>query len=132
LEKVRLVWPAAVVEEFERTNQGFELFFAKDVLMNDFHELNGFALDRYGQGCFMLCARRLGKVHCDVAISNVSSPDELKDVEPCGSILLLNNAWEFTLVLPGTLEDSPFSRQIHDYLIQVIFGSCSAELAHYH
>ena len=125
LEKIEKYWPSPLVDIFDRRSDYIELFFSKDSEMNQFHEENGFSVNTNGEGCFMLYARRFPLLQCDVKISNISSPDEIKGIDPYDSKLFLMNVWEYTLVLPELVEESVFAKTIHDYLMNAFLEAGS-------
>jgi hypothetical protein len=122
VKKIESCWVLPIIEEFERTNDELELFFAKDAEMNRLHEENGFSLGQDGQGCFMFCAERFRLLQCDAKLFNVASPDDMEG--RTRSRTFLTNVWEYSLVLPDLIEDSPFSQKIHGYLMEAISEAC--------
>ncbi len=119
-KKVTELWITPFIDVFDRTSDHLELFFGKDVEMSHFQDENGFVLNEEGQGCFMLCARQFSFLQCDVTTFNITSPDDVKGMDPYDSKLFLADIWEYTLVLPTLIEESPFSQKIHDYLMGAI------------
>lgn len=120
MEYIAVEWTQFSIEVFERTDDHIELFLSKDAEMRQFHEEKGFIPDDRGEGCFMFCARRFPLLQCEARICNVSFPDELKNIEAYDSAVLLRDVWEYTLVLPASIEESGFSRKVHGFLLSAL------------
>jgi len=112
-KKILRLWPMPIVEEFDRTNDKVELFFARDAQMNQQHEDLGYTLNIDGEGCFMLSARRIDFLQGDIHIINWKTPVKMANIEPYDAHLSLLNAWEYTLVLPGQVTESKFLTDLH-------------------
>lgn len=65
----------------------------------------------------MLYARRFASLESDASISNIIEPRDLANIDLYDTKLLLENLWEYTLVLPALLEESDFSRRVHNVLM---------------
>ncbi|NIA00672.1 hypothetical protein [Massilia sp. CCM 8734] len=122
LEKVRLMWPTALVDD-ERHAGDVEIFISKDAAMDDFQDKNGYALNEDGEGCFMFFACSKSFFHGDVHISNILGSADLMSTDPHNSTIFLANPTRYTLVLPTLLEESEFSKKIHTFLIDSLSES---------
>lgn len=122
LEKVRLMWPTALVDD-ERRSGHIEIFISKNAAMDDFQDENGYALNEDGEGCFMFFASSESSLHVDVHISGIHGPAELMSTDPHNSTIFLANPTRYTLVLPTLLEESDFSKKIQSFLIDSLSES---------
>lgn len=120
LKKVKEIWPKPIMELCEQKEEGVEIFFAKDALMDFLHADNGYTLNEEGEGCFMFYTRKFSLLQCDAQLSHAYSPGEIKCMDSYRSSLFLANVWEFTLVLPARIEEADFSRKIHQSLVDVL------------
>lgn len=122
-DQLKRRWAQFIVEEFgHEKDQYLELFFAKDEAMNHRHEEHGFHLDCNGEGCFMVFGKKIAAANLDIFVrEQIHSQNDIPTVS-YNSKILAENLWEFTLVLPDTIEDNPFSRFIMDSLLNSIRG----------
>lgn len=122
--QIKVRWEQFIVQEFGyEADTYLELFFAKDEAMNHHHEEHGFSLDCNGEGCFMIFGKKLEVTDLDIFVNEqIHYPNEIS-TESYDSKILAENLWEFTLVLPETIENSPFSKFIMDSLLNVLRDS---------
>lgn len=109
-------WKTPIIEEFERTDNQLELFFAKDDKMNKKFSHTGYTLNQHKEGCFMLCASRFEQLETKVRILNIILPKEREKTNGYDTLFFLKNVWEYTLVLPSEINDSKFSNEIYNFL----------------
>lgn len=83
------------------------LFFFKDKAMSDYHLEKGYNTDMNGLGCFSVEAQR---VKSDFGVTL----DPLENCESTHVKLVFNDLPYYVLVLPGTIEESEFSKMIYD------------------
>ena len=120
VKKVKEFWPQAIMEVFEHGEDDIEIFFAKDTEMDFGFPKHGYTLNADGEGCFMYYSRKFSLLQCEALLKNVSSPEEIKGVDAYRSNLVLNNVWEYTLVLPGLKEDSDFVLRVHQSFMDLL------------
>lgn len=120
VRKIKKFWPQPVIEVCERDDDGIEIFFAKDAEMDFGFATSGYSLNEDGEGCFMFYCRKFPLLQCEALLGNVAAPDEIKDIDNYSSTLVLNNIWEYTLVLPGLREKSDFSMRIHQSFVGLL------------
>ena len=125
---IKDMWPAPVINDtgFDgvgRTKDRLDLFFQKDKAMGRFQDENGYALDENGEGCFMLIAVRYGIFDSHARIGKILHPAHQEGVGTHEVRLFFRNAWSYTLVLPALIDESPFSKRIHDLLMDSLSAS---------
>ncbi|WP_186952714.1 hypothetical protein [Undibacterium umbellatum] len=120
VKKIKEFWPRPVMEVFERDEDGVEIFFAKDAEMDFGFATSGYSLNEDGEGCFMFYCRKFSLLQCEALLKNVTAPDEIKDIDDYSSTLVLNNIWEYTLVLPGLKEESDFVLRVHQSFMDLL------------
>jgi hypothetical protein len=125
---IKDMWPAPVIDDtgldgLGRTKDQLGLFFQKDEAMGRFQEENGYALNENGEGCFMLSAVRDGIFDSHARIEKILHPVHQGGVDPYEVRLFFRNAWFYTLVLPAPIDESPFSKRIHDLLMDSLSAS---------
>ena len=93
--------------------------------MDRFQEEHGYALNENGEGCFMFCATRYDVCEYDTDITKILRPRERANTAPYAAKLLLRDAWVYTLVLPASIDESPFAKRIHDFLMVALSAAAS-------
>lgn len=122
--QIKVRWEHFIVQEFAyEADKYLELFFAKDEAMNHHHEEHGFSLNCNGEGCFMLFVKKIAVTDLNIFVKEQIRGQNNIPTESYDSKILAENLWEFTLVLPATIEDSPFSKFIMDSLLKVLRDS---------
>ena len=108
--------PFYFAENGYQNDECFELFYTKNEEMGDFQEKNGYSLDSNGEGCFMLMGIKLNMIDLNIFVPEQAHDPSRSDILTAeyNSKLLAKNLWEFTLVLPGTVENSLFCKFIMD------------------
>ena len=125
--QIKVRWEQFIIQEFGyEADKYLELFFAKDETMNHHHEEHGFSLNCDGEGCFMIFGKKIAVLELDIFVKEQIQGQNDMPTESYDSKILAENLWEFTLVLPETIEDSPFSRFIMDSLLNVLRDSINS------
>lgn len=119
--QLQLLWKKPVLEEFDRLPAYIEMFFAKNKMMSKLHERKGFFLDRNREGCFIWCARKIPLLEGKIKVIKWQTPKEMKNIAPYNNYLVLEDVWEYTLVLPASIQESQFCHYIH----KIMLGSLS-------
>ncbi|WP_127959633.1 hypothetical protein [Serratia microhaemolytica] len=114
------IWKSIVIDEFERSDDKLELFFSRDSLMNSEFDNNGYSLDENGQGCFMLISKKINFFECEMEVKNITRPLEKVGTLKYESHLLIENVWEYSLVLPGEITESNFCMDVYIKLLSTI------------
>jgi hypothetical protein len=119
---IKEMWPTPVIDDtgfdgLGRTKDRLDLFFQKDKAMGRFQDENGYALDENGEGCFMLIAVKDDIFDSHACIRKILQPACQEAVDPHEVRLYFRNIWSYTLVLPAPIDESPFSKRIHDLLM---------------
>lgn len=126
--QIKVRWEHFIVQEFDNeADKCLELFFAKDEEMNRHHKEHGFSLNCNGEGCFMLFGKKIAVTDLNIFVKQQIHGQNSIPTEPYDSKILAEDLWEITLVLPGTIEDSPFSKFIMDSLLKVLRDSMNSE-----
>ncbi len=96
----------------------YELFIAKNNAMLEFHDENGFELDENGEGCIYLISSKYPKINKDLR-SIVKN--DLNEIECTYKYdIVLHDCWQYTLVLPATIEDGKFCKLVHEELLAIL------------
>lgn len=116
ISAIKNKWRTLIINEFERNDLRLELFFAKDKEMYISFDDTGYSLNEHNEGCFMFVASILKKFDSEVKILNIFSPESKSNTAPYNSAIILNDIWEYTLVLPSEINESEFCRGIYSNL----------------
>lgn len=127
--QIKVRWEQFIIQEFGyEADKYLELFFAKDEAMNHHHEEHGFSLDCNNEGCFMIFGKKIAVTELDIFVKEQIQGQNDIPTESYDSKILAKNLWEFTLVLPETIEDSSFSKFIMDSLLNVLRDSMNSAM----
>lgn len=96
----------------------YELFISKNKAMLDFHDENGFALDENGEGCIYLIASKYPQINKDLRSIIKNKSNKIECIYKYN--LVLYDCWQYTLVLPATIEDSEFCKLIHEEFLSIL------------
>jgi len=126
--RIRERWTTFIVEEFDvEKDKRLELFFARDKAMNRFHDENGYTLDANGEGCFMILCEMRKNMNLDIFVKEQVHGLNGSPTMAYDSMLIGNNLWEYSIVLPDVVEDSAFCMFIMDSLISSIKYSMESQ-----
>ena len=94
------------------------LLFYRDKKMLNHHLEKGYNDDMDGKGCFGIEAKNVDlKAIATITEYEGKPVDVLAD-----TVLFFENIYHITLVLPGDIEDTPFSKNIYDDVLAVLRG----------
>ncbi|MEH0157095.1 hypothetical protein V6R21_23440 [Limibacter armeniacum] len=115
---IREYWTSYIVDKnvFHNSNENIEKherFYSKDENMLTEHDEYGFNSRINKQGCIYFIAVR--KKHIDLKVNIIEEVNS--NVEPYESQILLNDAWQYTLVTPEEIDKEGFSQEIFRKLI---------------
>ena len=89
-------------------NDEKNILFYRDSAMLDSHLKNGYHLDHNDEGCFGIESKNISMNH----VATLHTFDTLNDFDPYDINLIFKDAYYYLLVLPETVETSPFSARI--------------------
>ena len=102
----------------ENKTELHELFVSKNNTMLEFHDENGFELDENGEGCIYLISSKYSKINEDLSSIIKNKLNEIECIYKYN--IVLNDCWQYTLVLPATIEDSKFCKLVHEELLSIL------------
>jgi len=102
----------------ENKTELYELFISKNTAMLDFHDKNGFALDENGEGCVYLISSKYPKINEELSSIVWSKLNEIECIYKYN--LVLYDCWQYTLVLPATIDESEFCKLVHKELLFIL------------
>lgn len=110
-----------IVEDVEiAEEESYEYLLAKDQKTYDEYQENGYAANERGEGCFVLLARRIDRLEYNVEVTTKTEDDVEEAIDPYSSVLLLRDAWNYTLILPAVIEDSEYCQRIYDTAVEML------------
>jgi hypothetical protein len=94
-----------------------DLFFEKDEDM--VNEDIGYTINANGEGCFRLLSSVYEKINFDILVNREVVPiSRFLPRDPYEVKIIANHIYEYTLILPGRIEDAIFCNEIYSYFIQ--------------
>lgn len=92
-------------------------YFQKDQAMDLFGNQHGYALNAEGEGPFAIFTSKKKHSVQSLARDLKSTIDHIEydstDYEPCPTVYIYTQTFCYTLVLPANIDDSPFTKLIH-------------------
>lgn len=92
------------------------LFSYKNNEMLEYHYENGYNIDMQGEGCVTIEAKKVSLN----AVATLIEFERETNFEPYNINLHLKDLYYYVLVLPEELENSEFSRKLHELFISVL------------
>lgn len=92
------------------------LFSYKNNEMLEYHYENGYNIDMQGAGCVTIEAKKVSLY----AVATLIEFERETNFEPYNINLHLKDLYYYVLVLPEELENSEFSRKLHELFISVL------------
>ncbi len=86
--------------------------------MLDFHDKYGFELDENGEGCVYLISAKYPRINKDLCRIVTNKLNKIECI--CQYNIVLHDCWQYTLVLPSTIEDSKFCKLVYDGLLSIL------------
>jgi hypothetical protein len=102
--------------EYNRYEDEENLFFYKNEKMYDYHLENGYNTDMDGEGCFSIEAK-------NTKIDGVATLNKFADhsnFDPFDISLVFSSVFYYMLVVPYSIDDSFFSKQIFDVFHKIL------------
>lgn len=108
-----------IVEEIEVVEEEvYEYVLAKDKKTYNEYRENGYAENERGEGCFVILAKRINRLEYNIEITTKTEDDVEETIDPYSSVLILQDTWSYTLVLPAVIEDSDYCQRVYDTAVR--------------
>ena len=125
MDMINKMWKDPIVYRGHRMDKGIvDIYIMKDEEMDKFSDEHAYALDKNGEGPLMFGSRKFSFVQGEFKLVGWKEPEELRGIAVFDGMLnyafSLTNATEYTLVLPGLIEDSPFCKHIYDRFLEIL------------
>ena len=125
MDMIKEMWDDPIVERDENIDEEMvDIYIMRDEEMDKFSDEHAYALDKNGEGPLCFISEKFSLLQGEFKLVGWKEPERLRRVEAFDGMLnntfSLANAIQYTLVLPGLIEDSPFCKHIYDEFLEIL------------
>lgn len=126
MDMVKNIWKDPIVdrEQDENDKDNVDIYVLKDDEMDKFSDEYAYALDKNGEGPFMLYAKKCPLLQGEYRVVSYNEPKRLRGFKPydemLNDVISLIDVFQYSLILPEIIEESDFCKNIYDEFLRIL------------